>query len=106
LRREPAAGPSRLLKNPADDGVVRPIDPEARLYRKGSGKEARHCVMGHALMENSNGLVADACLTQADGHAAREAALALIEPRAGRDASLSAATRTMTRRTSSTTGAR
>jgi hypothetical protein len=30
-------------------------DPEARLYRKGSGKEAKLCFMGHALMENRNG---------------------------------------------------
>jgi transposase len=59
-------------------------DPEARLYRKGPGKEAKLCFMGHALMENRNGLVVDACLTQANGHAEREAALALIEPRADR----------------------
>ena len=59
-------------------------DPEARLYRKGLGKEAKLCFMGHALMENRNGLVVDACLTEADGHAEREAALALIEPRADR----------------------
>ena len=59
-------------------------DPEARLYRKGPGKEAKLCFMGHALMENRNGLVVDACLTQADGHAERDAALALIEPRADR----------------------
>jgi transposase len=32
-------------------------DPEARLYRKGPGKEAKLCFMGHALMENRNGLV-------------------------------------------------
>jgi transposase len=59
-------------------------DPEARLYRKGPGKEARLCFMGHALMENRNGLVVDACLTQANGHAERQAALALIEPHADR----------------------
>src|SRR5277367_6241038 len=35
-------------------------DPEARLYRKGPGKEAKLCFMGHALMENRNGLVVDA----------------------------------------------
>ena len=40
-------------------------DPEARLYRKGPGKEAKLCFMGHALMENRNGLVVDACLTEA-----------------------------------------
>jgi hypothetical protein len=59
-------------------------DPEARLYRKGKGKEAKLCYMGHALMENRNGLVVDACLTEADGHAEREAALAMIEPHADR----------------------
>ena len=59
-------------------------DPEARLYRKGPGKEAKLCFMGHALMENRNGLVVDACLTLADGHAERIAALHMIEPRADR----------------------
>ena len=50
-------------------------DPESRLYRKGPGKEAKLCLMGHALMENRNGLVVDACLTEANGHAERIAAL-------------------------------
>lgn len=59
-------------------------DPDARLYRKGPGKEAKLCFMGHALMENRCGLVVDACLTQADGHAERIAALHMIEPRADR----------------------
>ncbi len=59
-------------------------DPDARLFRKGEGKEARLCYMGHALMENRNGLVVEACLTHADGHAERNAALAMIEPRADR----------------------
>jgi hypothetical protein len=40
--------------------------------------------MGHALMENRNGLIVDAAFTQADGHAERIAALAMIEPRADR----------------------
>ena len=59
-------------------------DPDARLYRKGVGKEAKLCFMGHALMENRSGLVVGACLTLADGHAERIAALALIEPYADR----------------------
>ena len=59
-------------------------DPQARLYRKGPGKEAKLCFMGHALMENRNGLVVEACLTEADGHAERIAALHRIEPRADR----------------------
>jgi uncharacterized membrane protein SpoIIM required for sporulation len=36
--------------------------------------------MGHALMENRNGLIVGAVTTTASGHAEREAALALIEP--------------------------
>jgi transposase len=59
-------------------------DPEARLYRKGAGKEAKLCFMGHGLMENRHGLLVDACLTLADGHAERVAALHMIEPRANR----------------------
>jgi len=59
-------------------------DPDARLYRKGEGKEAKLCYMGHALMENRNGLVVEACLSRADGHAERNAALAMIERHADR----------------------
>ena len=40
--------------------------------------------MGHALMENRNGLILDAVTTRASGHAERLAAIALIEPRADR----------------------
>ncbi len=36
-------------------------DPDARLYRKGVGKEAKLCFMGHGLMENRSGLLVDAC---------------------------------------------
>ena len=64
-------------------------DPEARLYRKGSGMEARLCFIGHTLMENRNGLIVDACLTAADGHAERIAALSMIEPRADRPRAVS-----------------
>lgn len=59
-------------------------DPEAKLYRKGPGMEAKLAFLGHALMENRCGLLVDACLTPADGHAERIAALAMIEPRADR----------------------
>jgi transposase len=55
-------------------------DPDARLYRKGPGKEAKLCFIGHALMENRNALIVGACLTRADGHAERVAALHMIEP--------------------------
>ena len=59
-------------------------DPDARLYRKGPGKEAKLGFLGHGLMENRSGLLVDACLTPADGHAERVAALHMIEPRAER----------------------
>ncbi|HEY6632490.1 MAG TPA: IS5 family transposase [Rhizobiaceae bacterium] len=59
-------------------------DPDARLYKKGKGKEARLCFMGHGLMENRHGLLVNACLTLADGHAERVAALHMVEPRGDR----------------------
>ncbi|MBZ0148965.1 MAG: IS5 family transposase [Pseudorhodoplanes sp.] len=59
-------------------------DPGARLYKKGPGKEAKLCFIGHGLMENRSGLLVDACLTEADGHAERVAALHMIEPHADR----------------------
>jgi transposase len=54
-------------------------DPQARLLRKGKGKEAKLCYIGHALTENRHGLVVEASLTQATGTAEREAAAALID---------------------------
>jgi hypothetical protein len=59
-------------------------DPEARLYRKGPGMAAKLAYLGHALMENRSGLLVNACLTPADGHGERIAALAMIEPYADR----------------------
>jgi transposase len=59
-------------------------DPDAKLYRRGPGKEARLCFMGHGLMENRSGLLVDACLTPVDGHAERMAALIMIEAHADR----------------------
>jgi transposase len=59
-------------------------DPDARLYRKGRGKEAKLCHMGHRLMENRHGLIVDALLTPASGTAERDAALAMPDRQAGR----------------------
>lgn len=53
-------------------------DPDARLYRKGRGQEARLAYLGHVLMENRNGLIVDAMLTHADGTAERDAALLML----------------------------
>lgn len=54
-------------------------DPDSRLLRKGKGKESKLCFMGHALMENRNGLVVDSRLTLANGTAEWDAALEMIE---------------------------
>jgi transposase len=54
-------------------------DPDARLYRKGPGMEAKLCFIGHGLMENRSGLIVDARLTRVSGHAERLAALDMIE---------------------------
>ena len=54
-------------------------DPDARLLKKGKGKESKLCFMGHALMENRNGLVVDSRLTLANGTAEWVAALEMVE---------------------------
>lgn len=54
-------------------------DPDARLYRKGNGQESRLCHMGHALMENRNGLAVGGTVTHATGTAEREAALEMVD---------------------------
>jgi transposase len=59
-------------------------DPDAMLYRKGAGMEAKLCFIGHALMENRHGLFVDTRLTRVSGHAERLAGLDMIEPRADR----------------------
>ena len=53
-------------------------DPDARLYKKSPGTGAMLCFIGHALMENRNGLIVQGDLTPADGHAERRAALDMI----------------------------
>ena len=87
---DPSAGGGRNAeadfhgKKRSNETHVSTTDPDARLYRKGPGKEAKLCFIGHGLMENRHGLLVDTCLTPADGHAERVAALAMIEPRADR----------------------
>ena len=62
-----------------NDSHASTTDPDARLYRKGPGQEAKLCFVGHVLMENRHGLVVDAELTRASGHAERLAALAMVD---------------------------
>lgn len=59
-------------------------DSEARLARKGNGKEARLCYAGHTLTENRHGLIVEAELTQVSGTAEREAGLRLVARQRGR----------------------
>lgn len=54
-------------------------DPECRLYKKAQGQESKLAYLGHALMENRNGLVVDGCVTQADGFAERDAAMEMAD---------------------------
>jgi transposase len=59
-------------------------DPDARLYRKGSGQPAELCYLGHALMENRNGLIVGGVATRATGDAEPLAAIELVRAFAGR----------------------
>ena len=64
-------------KTRCNDTHASTTDPDARLYRKGNtASELRF--MGHTLSDNRHGLVANAVVTVADGHAEREAAKAMI----------------------------
>ena len=56
-------------------------DPEAKLARKGPGKEARLCYSANALMENRNTVLIDFQVEPADGHAERRAAIAMADER-------------------------
>jgi len=90
------SGPSdvRCGKNPEVDfrGDIRKnsthasvTDPDARLYKKAKGAQAKLAYMGHVLMENRNGLVVDTELTVANGTAEREAAEQMITRIPGND---------------------
>jgi transposase len=54
-------------------------DPDARLAKKGPGREAKLSYAGHVLMENRHGFVVDAVVTPADGYAEINAALVMLD---------------------------
>jgi transposase len=54
-------------------------DPDARLYKKSKGAEARLCYLGHAVMENQHGFLVKTRLTLATGTAERDAAVAMAK---------------------------
>ena len=58
-------------------------DPDARLYKKSKGSEAKMSYLGHALMENRHGLLVDTMVTLADGTAERDAAVLMASQISG-----------------------
>src|SRR5262249_61584429 len=69
----------QLRKNDTHQSTT---DPEAKLYRKADGREAMLSYLGHALMENKNGLAVGGMVTQADGTAGRSASEAMLNKQA------------------------
>jgi transposase len=59
-------------------------DPDARLYKKGQGQQARLGYLGHVLMEHRSGLIVKATVTPADGHGERDAAVVMVAGVRGR----------------------
>jgi transposase len=57
-------------------------DPEARLMRKGRGKEAKLCFSGHVLMEHRHGLCVDLQIAPATGTAERDTAVSMLRRQA------------------------
>src|SRR5712692_2583420 len=53
-------------------------DPDARLFRKAKGHEARLAYQGHVLMDNRHGLAVEGCVTRASGYGERAAALEMV----------------------------
>jgi transposase len=60
-------------------------DPQARLYKKSNGTEAKLSYLGHVLMDNRHGLAVDGLVSQATGRAEWEASEAMVAhlPRSG-----------------------
>jgi transposase len=57
-------------------------DPDSRLYRKATGREAKLCYMGHATMENRHGLAVAGMVTLANGTAERRASQVMLKAKA------------------------
>ena len=54
-------------------------DPDARLFKKSKGQEARLSFLGHTVMENRHGLIVATQASLATGTAEREVALTLLK---------------------------
>ena len=67
-----------------NDSHASTSDPDAKLYRKAAGREARLSYMGHVVMENRNGLAVAGMVSQANGTAERRASEAMLKRKAKR----------------------
>lgn len=65
-------------------------EPDARLARKGKGKEARLCLSGNVLMENRNGFIVDAEVLLVEGNYEVDAALEFLGEHAGKNSTVGA----------------
>ena len=80
LRQPGRSGERNFRGKPRkNDTHASTTDPDAKLFKKADGKEAKLCFMGHVLMKNRSGLIVQAALTQANGRAEREVAVMMIE---------------------------
>ena len=87
-RRDGKDGPPGPGRNPwvnwhgekrTNETHVSPTDPESKLFRKGQSQGAKLYYMGHVLMDHREGLAVDVEVTEANGYAEREAALAMLD---------------------------
>lgn len=72
----------------SNDTHASTTDPDARLYKKAEGEKSRLSYLGHALMENRNGLAVDVETTLATGTAERDAAKTMVARSVKRGATL------------------
>ena len=91
FQRKDGTGPKRNDTDPgnptvdfhgetrSNDTHASTTDSDARLARKGGGKESKLCYGGHVLMENRNGLVVNTRVTLATGTSEREASIEMVE---------------------------
>lgn len=75
----PEKGTGARGKKLLNDVFASKTDPEARKFKKSKYGDAKLCHLGHAVMENRNGLVVEACVTEARTGQERDAALDMID---------------------------
>ena len=73
-----------------NDTHVSTTDPDARLMRKGKGKEAKLSYLANTLMENRHGLIIGVDVRPATGTGERDGALALVDAHVNAGATLGA----------------